>query len=149
MPESPTTPEQQENQIHLLRKQLKELKNATLEVQEQNQQRRMELETQRQITQKLTMKIKSQENLTKQLEEELQLEREGGTDKLATMETLQDSYLEMIEQELNQVELNVMSTGDLSRLLVILKDQISRINKERDRRDAYLQRKLERLEGNE
>lgn len=145
---SSNTPEQQEAQITLLRKQLEELKSETQEAQQQSQQRRNELENQRQFNERLTRKLKHQEHLTKELEEKIMVEREGGTDKLATLESLQDSYLEMIEQELNQVELDVMSVGDLSRFLIILNDQMTRINQERDRRELFIQRKIDRLEKN-
>ncbi len=97
--------------------------------------------------QKLMLTLKQKENITKQLEEKIQVCMEGGTDRLASLDTMNDAYLESIEVELNQIELDVMSSGDLSKLIVILNGQIQRVNEERDRRTVFIQTRIERLEN--
>ncbi len=133
--------------IDTLRKQIEEVKTQTTIALQEKEEKESLIQQQQLYTQKLMRTLKQKENITKELEEKLQVTEEGGTDRLAVLETVNDSYLESIESELERVELDVMSIGDLSRLLLIYSKQIERVNEERDRRTLFIQTRIETLEN--
>lgn len=132
-------------ELERLRQELESIKMANKQIREDNEKTKQEHKQFEELNQKLIKRIKVEQLKAKELEEKIEVATEGGNERLTTMEALNFHYIDMIEDELNRVDLSIMSMGDLSRLVSVFNKQILRVNDERDKRDYYIKKKLRAL----
>lgn len=133
------------SEIDRLKQEIEILRQRNKDMLEDREKTKQECKQAEELQQKLIKKLKIEQLKAKELEEKIEVATEGGNERLTTMESLNFHYIDMIEDELNRVDLSIMSMGDLSRLIKLFNKQLQRTNDERDRRDHYVKNKLRAL----
>jgi predicted nuclease with TOPRIM domain len=130
-------------EIERLKQEIEQEKLKQQVIQEDTKRVEEEKQKLENMTQKLIRKVKVTQNKNKELEEKYEVAQFGGSMKLADMNQVNVRYVTMIEEELERVDLSIMSIGDLSRLTRVFSKQLDRVNDERDKREKYVLNKLD------